>query len=128
MKSLYFGPDRYLNRKELYVEKINAVIRYATEHECRVQQLLHYFGMTDVPMCGTCDVCTSRHETEMTEFEFQTIKSLIDRQIATGPTRIEELPDKIGKEQKKVGRVARWLLDNNYMAESDGGKLKTIEP
>lgn len=128
LKSLYFGPDRYLNRKELYVEKINAVIRYATEHECRVQQLLHYFGMTDVPMCGTCDVCTSRHETEMTEFEFQTIKSLIDRQIATSPTRIEELPDKIGKEQKKVGHVARWLLDNNYMAESDGGKLKNIEP
>ena len=118
LKSLYFGPDRYLNRKELYVEKINAVIRYATEHKCRVQQLLHYFGMADVPMCGTCDVCTHRHETEMTEFEFQTIKNLIDRQLATEPTNISDLPDKIGKEQKKVGRVARWLLDNNYLAET----------
>lgn len=128
LKSLYFGPDRYLNRKELYVEKINAVIRYATEHKCRVQQLLHYFGMADVPMCGTCDVCTHRHETEMTEFEFQTIKNLIDRQLATEPTNISDLPDKIGKEQKKVGRVARWLLDNNYLAETGDGQLKNIEP
>ena len=127
-KSLYFGPERYLNRKELYVEKINAVIRYATEHECRVQQLLHYFGMADVPMCGTCDVCTHRHETDMTEFEFQTIKNLIDRQITAEPTSISSLPDKIGKEQKKVGRVARWLLDNNYLAETDNGQLKNIEP
>ena len=127
-KSLYFGPERYLNRKELYVEKINAVIRYATEHECRVQQLLHYFGMADVPMCGTCDVCTHRHETDMTEFEFQTIKKLIDRQISAEPTNISCLPDKIGKEQKKVGRVARWLLDNNYLAETDDGQLKNIEP
>lgn len=126
-KSLYFGPERYLNRKELYVEKINAVIRYATEHECRVQQLLHYFGMADVPMCGTCDVCTHRHETDMTEFEFQTIKKLIDRQITAEPTNISSLPDKIGKEQKKVGRVARWLLDNNYLAETDDGLLKNIE-
>ncbi|MBR5644896.1 MAG: RecQ family ATP-dependent DNA helicase [Salinivirgaceae bacterium] len=127
LKALYFGPDRYLNRKELYVEKIDAVIRYATEHECRVQQLLHYFGMTDVPMCGTCDVCTSRHETNLTEYEFQSIKSLIDHQIATCPTTISDLPDKIGKEPGKIGRVARWLLDNNQLAETDEGILKITE-
>ena len=126
-KSLYIGPEHYLDRKKLYVEKINAVLGYATDFKCRVQQLLHYFGMTDVPMCGTCDVCTSRHQTDMSEFEFQSIKALIGKQIATEPTRIAELPDKIGKDQKKVGKVTRWLLDNSYLEEKNDGILKLNE-
>ena len=127
LKSLYIGPEHYLDRKKLYVDKIQAVLRYATDHECRVQQLLHYFGMTDVPMCGTCDVCTSRHETEMTEFDFQTIKQLILNQITTGPTTIDNLPDKVGKAPAKVSRVLRWLLDNNFLKEDETGFLKAIE-
>lgn len=126
-KSLYLGPEHYLNRKLLYVEKINAVVNYATAHKCRVQQLLHYFGMTDVPMCGTCDVCTNRHETNLTEFDFHTIKELIEKQVATEPTRIEDLPDKITKAQEKVEIVVRWLFDNNLIAEGNDGYLKTIE-
>ncbi|MBO7496258.1 MAG: RecQ family ATP-dependent DNA helicase [Salinivirgaceae bacterium] len=122
-KSLYIGPEHYLDRKKLYVEKINAVLGYATDFKCRVQQLLHYFGMTDVPMCGTCDVCTSRHQTDMLEFEFQNIKSLIGKQITSEPTRIDDLPDKIGKDQKKIGRVTRWLLDNCYLEEGHDGTL-----
>ena len=127
VKSLYIGPDHYLDRKKLYVDKIQAVLRYATDHECRVQQLLRYFGMTDVPMCGTCDVCTSRHETEMTEFDFQTIKQLILNQITTEPTTIDNLPDKVGKAPAKVSRVLRWLLDNNFLKEDETGFLKAIE-
>ncbi len=127
VKSLYIGPEHYLDRKKLYVNKIQAVVRYAAEHECRVQQLLHYFGMADVPMCGTCDVCTSRHETEMTEFEFQTIKRLIIKQITAEPTTVDSLPDKISKAPDKVGRVLRWLLDNHCLTENESGHLKPIE-
>lgn len=126
-KSLYFGPEHYLNRRKLYVEKISAVVNYATEQKCRVQQLLHYFGMKDVPMCGTCDVCTHRNETNLTEFEFQTIRQLITKQISAEPTRTEDLPDKIGKEENKVSNVTRWLFDNNEIAEDTNGYLKIID-
>ena len=126
-KSLYFGPEHYLDRKKLYVEKINAVINYATKWECRVQQLLHYFGMTDVPMCGTCDVCTSRHETGMSEYEFSTIKGLIYKCISSDDITIHDLPDLVGKEQGKVGRVVRWLLDNEMLFEDEKEFLKVKE-
>ena len=126
-KSLYFGPEHYLDRKKLFVEKINAVIDYASKWECRVQQLLHYFGMTDVPMCGTCDVCTSRHETGMSEYEFSLIKDLIYKCISNGNTTIHDLPDQIGKEQGKVGHVVRWLLDNDKLFEDEKGFLKVKE-
>jgi ATP-dependent DNA helicase RecQ len=123
-KSLYFGPEHYLDRRKLYVDKINAVIGYATDFKCRVQQLLHYFGMTDVPMCGTCDVCTSRHETDMTEYEFNNLSTLICKHITTSPTQLHELPDRISKEQGKVSRVARWLIENEKMTEGENGFLK----
>jgi ATP-dependent DNA helicase RecQ len=126
-KSLYFGPEHYLDRKKLYVEKINAVINYATKWECRVQQLLHYFGMNDVPMCGTCDVCTSRHETGISEYEFNLLKDLIYKCISGGDVAIHNLPDLIGKEQGKVGRVVRWLLDNDFVEEDEKGFLKVKE-
>ena len=126
-KSLYFGPEHYLDRKKLFVEKINAVIDYASKWECRVQQLLRYFGMTDVPMCGTCDVCTSRHETGMSEYEFSLIKDLIYKCISNGNTTIHDLPDQIGKEQGKVGHVVRWLLDNDKLFEDEKGFLKVKE-
>jgi len=103
------------------------VVRYASVFECRVQQLLRYFGMTDVPMCGTCDVCTSRHETEMTEFEFQNIKQLILKQISDKPTTIGNLPDTISKAPDKVSRVLRWMLDNRELKEDDNGFLTPIE-
>jgi len=127
LKSLYIAPEHYLDRKKLYIEKINAVVGYATDFKCRVQQLLNYFGMTDVPMCGTCDVCTSRHQTEMSEFEFQSIKQLILNAITTEPTTIDNLPDKVGKASDKVGRVLRWLLDNNCLKEDNNGHLTLIE-
>ena len=127
LKSVYIGPDHYLDRKKLYVGKIQAVVRYAAEHECRVQQLLHYFGMTDVPMCGTCDVCTSRHETDMSEYDFQTIKQLILKQVSTESTPIDILPDKVGKASDKVSRVVRWMLDNLCLQEDGNGILKPIE-
>ena len=123
-KSLYFGPEHYLDRKKLYVDKINAVVGYAADFKCRVQQLLHYFGMNDVPMCGTCDVCTSRHETDMSEYEFHMVKDMIYKCVSDNQITLHDLPDKLGKEQGKVVKVARWLLDNGALVEGENEILK----
>ena len=125
LKSLYFGPEHYLDRKKLYVEKINAVVGYATDFKCRVQQLLAYFGMSDVPMCGTCDVCTSRHQTNLTEYEFNLIKDLICKCISESNVTVRDLPDVVHKEQNKVGRVVRWMIDNDMLFEDQNNYLKT---
>jgi hypothetical protein len=37
------------------------------------------------------------------------------------------LPDQIGKEQGKVARVVRWLLDNDMLFEDEKGFLKVKE-
>lgn len=49
----------YLDRKQAYIQRIEAVVEYATGHppRCRSQQLLRYFGQRNAPRCGQCDVC-----------------------------------------------------------------------
>lgn len=122
-KDLYFGPDKYLNRKKLYIEKIEAVVRYASDFECRVQQLLRYFGAENPPMCGTCDVCRHKHETNMSEYEFYNIKETIIKIIQAEKTNITTIADKIQKPQDKVIKVVRWMLDYNEIETTDNGYL-----
>lgn len=50
----------YEDRRDLYRERIRAMIGYFTEHDlCRSRYLLHYFA-DDAPDCGHCDVCCLR--------------------------------------------------------------------
>ncbi|KJU82906.1 ATP-dependent DNA helicase RecQ [Candidatus Magnetobacterium bavaricum] len=47
------------NERAIAVEKMNQVIRYASNEFCRRRQLLGYFGERyPHNNCGTCDVCT----------------------------------------------------------------------
>lgn len=48
----------YEERKAEYVQRIEYMIGYISNHSvCRSQMLLEYFGETDAPKCGTCDIC-----------------------------------------------------------------------
>jgi len=125
-KSLYFSPDQYINRRHLYEQKINAVIEYATKFECRVKQLLQYFDSEGSKMCGTCDVCTHKHETDMTEYDFTEISSLIENCLSKEPVAPDLLPDIIHKPQDKVSRIVRWMLDNSIVTQTDNKLLKMI--
>ena len=51
----------YKDRRAAFAERIERVIDYCTSlRPCRSQQLLAYFGQTDAPPCGQCDVCTRK--------------------------------------------------------------------
>ncbi len=48
----------YDRRLDIYRTKLESMLEYATQDNfCRSQVLLSYFGETDAPACGTCDVC-----------------------------------------------------------------------
>ncbi|MEN6556648.1 MAG: ATP-dependent DNA helicase RecQ [Thermoguttaceae bacterium] len=49
-------------RKNLEYEKLNQVIRFALDSECRQRAILRYFGESNATDCGHCDNCrlTSR--------------------------------------------------------------------
>ena len=58
---IYIDPQVYDVRKRKAEERMQAVRRYVTARDvCRSQLLLSYFGETDSPPCGGCDVCLRR--------------------------------------------------------------------
>ena len=61
MRYITLPPTVYKERREAFAERIERVIDYCTSSRpCRSQQLLAYFGQTDAPPCGQCDVCARK--------------------------------------------------------------------
>jgi ATP-dependent DNA helicase RecQ len=51
----------YAHRRKRDRERLQAMMHYAQSPQCRVAQVLRYFGETPpTPNCGTCDVCRER--------------------------------------------------------------------
>ena len=58
MERLVLSKEIYDNRKKEYMERIEAMINYATNDDiCRSRQLLRYFGEERSTDCNQCDVC-----------------------------------------------------------------------
>lgn len=56
-------PSVYEGRKERYVNRMEAILEYATcDTVCRSRQLLRYFGEKNEHDCGCCDVCIARRK------------------------------------------------------------------
>ena len=54
---VYLSKEVYEDRKESYVQRINAMIEYAeSENRCRSRMLLRYFGEKNEHNCGQCDL------------------------------------------------------------------------
>jgi ATP-dependent DNA helicase RecQ len=55
---LYIDPVRYRERKEVYADRVRAMIRYLNLTDgCRSRYLANYFGDKDAADCGICDNC-----------------------------------------------------------------------
>ena len=109
---LKISKENYDVRKKEYAARINSVIEYASgDAKCRSQILMEYFGETDAPPCGTCDVCKAKEQMQITDFEFEAIGKRI-RKIIEKPCSYENLLLKLQGDQQKMRMVIKWLLDN----------------
>jgi ATP-dependent DNA helicase RecQ len=57
-EELYIDPVKYRERKEVYADRVRAMVRYLSlADECRSRYLASYFGDKDAADCGICDNC-----------------------------------------------------------------------
>lgn len=52
--------DWYQRRKQVYLNKLQGILNYINEKNCRQQNILNYFGEVDTLLCGRCDLCLAR--------------------------------------------------------------------
>ncbi len=113
-KSLHISKENYEFRKTKYIERINAMLHYASsDNKCRSQILLSYFGEKNPDRCGQCDVCTRRNELDLSKYEFDLILDKIKKQLQFNLISMEDLVSNADKNKEKALKVIQWLLDNN---------------
>ena len=114
-KYLYFDPSIYDIQKKKAQERMEAVRSYVTsQDECRSRLLLSYFGETDSPACGQCDVCRKKTHGAVNEQEFQKLSRKIlclHRQGLQEKNILEQLAAQ--EDEDRILFVMRWLIDNN---------------
>lgn len=113
--------DIYEERKESYITRIKAMTEYATaEDKCRSRMLLRYFGEKNEHNCGLCDVCLSKHHSDMKLGEFQEMENQIREQLETSPLSAATLLNRINGEREKAERVLSYLLSEEIIQSNDG--------
>lgn len=113
IERLKISKENYDLRKKDFLNRINAVINYASSTtKCRSQLLLEYFGEKESLRCGQCDVCKSVESLEISNIEFEEISKRI-KKIIEEPCSYENLLLKLSGDQEKMRQTVKWLLDNN---------------
>jgi ATP-dependent DNA helicase RecQ len=123
-KRLTFTKEIYELRKKDFIRRVDAVIYYATSAtQCRSQILLSYFGETNSVRCGTCDVCLSRNQLDISKFEFDQMVEGIKQKL-TEPVSLAKLLLSLDSNSEKTREVLRWLIDNGEIVSRIDGLLE----
>jgi ATP-dependent DNA helicase RecQ len=118
---LVISQDVYEDRKKSFVERINAMIEYASaEENCRSRMLLRYFGEKNEHNCGQCDVCLQKHSTGLKLGDFQELKEWILQTLSDGPCPVADLVSQKHTEKEKVQQVISFLLSEEIIQIKNG--------
>jgi len=106
----------YEERKERLEKRIGAMSAYAeNDRVCRAGMLLRYFGETDSPPCGICDVCIARKEKDLSVDEFSRIEESVYGMLKEQNLSINQLVDSLSYPSSKVLHVIRFLTDKGML-------------
>ena len=112
----------YEDRRARQEGRMDAIISYVDNYkECRLVQLLKYFGEELDHRCGNCDVCLSEKLKGNIHEETEMIRQLIkDKLTAKGPLLVQQLLLQIDLNPKRVGEVLRLMVENEELNLSHG--------
>ena len=121
-RHLQISKEIYEKRKERYVNRIDAILRYAQEENiCRNVMLLHYFGDKDAKSCGHCDIC--RKTGTLNENDFDKIALAIKQALSEKPLSMSELSDAIRQKEDKIIKVIQMMSDNGSVGLNERMKF-----
>ncbi len=127
-RSLFISKDNYEKKKQVYKERMNAVLHYAfSTNKCRSQLLLEYFGEKTSDRCGKCDYCQRRNELNLSTYEFESIVVALRKLLLEKPLRLEMLIKQVNHKHDKVVKVIRWLFDTKKIQYKPDKRIEWSE-
>lgn len=118
---VYLSKEVYEDRKESYVQRINAMIEYAeSENRCRSRILLRYFGEKNEHNCGQCDVCLQQHQSGLKSGEFEAISQQLQALLKENPLSLQEIKDKMQVPENHLMKVVSYLVSEEIIRQENG--------
>ncbi|UPZ36830.1 RecQ family ATP-dependent DNA helicase [Sphingobacterium sp. PCS056] len=110
-KNLYVDHVFIMERQQVKITQVEAMINYIEHSPCRSQSLLQYFGEQNTLFCQVCDLCLIRNHKVMMH---RNIKLEIERILLGKPQTIQDLIGQIsiGDDEIKLD-VVRSLIDSH---------------
>ena len=115
--NFYLSPGRYTERKEMFKQRIDAMIGFArNDTVCRSRQLIEYFGQPAGEDCGICDVCIAagnrlREGERRKEIAYDILRFLREQREKELPVSLQEIEVLAGDESGFYLSVLRELAD-----------------
>lgn len=118
---VYLSKEVYEDRKESYMQRINAMIEYAeSENRCRSRMLLRYFGEKNEHNCGQCDVCLQQHQSGLKSGEFESISQQLQALLKENPLSLQEIKDKMQVPENHLIKVVSYLVSEEIIRQENG--------
>lgn len=116
---------RLESRKQLALDKMNAMIRFVTdEHVCRMEQVLDYFDETRHEPCGKCDVCIRKRK-QNNAMGMDLLRAEIMTLLKQGSFTVEQLEEHINPADPELFvDVVRDMVDAGAIEYDDAWQLR----
>ena len=115
--NFYLSPGRYTERKEMFKQRIEAIIGFArNDTVCRSRQLIEYFGQPAGEDCGICDVCIAagnrlREGERRKEIAYDILRFLREQREKELPVSLQDIEILAGDESGFYLSVLREMAD-----------------
>mgnify|MGYP006265895875 CR=1 FL=1 len=121
--NLSIDHEHYQFLKTQHWARLRAAIAYAETNQCRAQQLLAYFGETDAPECGQCDVCLERKAPRLDRNSAAEFSRAIRSALQERPLSLRELLSRFPHHQHKaVTQLLQHMLEEGRLSRA-GDKM-----
>lgn len=118
---IHLSREVYEDRKDSYATRIKAMTEYATaEENCRSRMLLHYFGEKNRHNCGHCDVCLKKHESGISQAEYEKISNAITESLKEKPLPIADLTATLPFSPSHMEQVVSYLVAEEIIHLQNG--------
>lgn len=109
------------DRRKNIQKKIDAVIAYIDQHECRSKMLLAYFDEHISHDCGVCDVCIAKNQAKNRSQRMKTITTQVLQLLAKSPLALHSLVEEVslGTDDERLDAI-RLLVDAQMIIQIDG--------
>ncbi len=128
IKDLYISPASYKLRKEIAIERFEAMSQYTTNiQQCRSRFFESYFGLEESDECGVCDICLEKKRKNKAGSADQIEQKIIELLKSKGELKIKDIDLNIKASSDKIAAKIDKMINDHKIIFLDNGKIKLEE-